>query len=349
MKESRRTFLYKCAGIGALSVLKPWNVMAKGSTKQGTKIDFPAILCSRGETWGDKVTSPGWNVLNDSGDLLTAVVKSTNVVELDPNDYSVGYGGLPNEQGEVELDASIMNGADLNCGSVASLRHIKTASAVARLVMERTDHMMLVGEGALEFARAHGFKQEDLLTDKSRERWLKWKESLSDRDDWLLPKDKNEDDDDRSTGTINVFAVDESGNFAGITSTSGLAFKIPGRVGDSPIIGAGLYVDNEAGAAGATGRGEEVIRTCGSFSIVEMMRQGIHPQEACEHACKRVIRINGGERKVNDRHINVKYVAIDKHGNLGCASIFSIRNDTPKFGYRDRNGFNVYDGTVLIN
>ena len=172
----------------------------------------------------------------------------------DRRDTSVGYGGLPNEDGVVQLDASIMYGPNHNCGSVAALEGIKTPSSVARLVMERTDHIHLVAEGAQNFARMHGFKIENLLTESTRKIWVKWKENLSDKDDYFPPDGGNYDR-ERTTGTINILAVDKNSDIAGITTTSGLAWKIPGRVGDSPIIGAGLYLDNKVGAVAATVRG----------------------------------------------------------------------------------------------
>jgi len=209
-----------------------------------------ALLCSRGEQWARKVHAPAWALLGGGGASLDAVIAGANVVELDPEDSSVGYGGLPNEEGVVQLDASVMSGKLRKSGAVGALERIKTPSSVARLVLERTDHVMLVGEGALRFARAHGFAEENLLTEASRLRWLKWKENLSPEDDWLPPADGiYRDKAGRPSGTINVLAVDAAGDLAGCTTTSGLAFKIPGRVGDSPIVGAGLYVDNEVGAA----------------------------------------------------------------------------------------------------
>ncbi|MDZ7357305.1 MAG: N(4)-(beta-N-acetylglucosaminyl)-L-asparaginase, partial [candidate division KSB1 bacterium] len=273
---TRRNFVKGISGLG-LSLLS-FPLWAKVSGQKSIVSRIPIILCSRGADWGKKVNEPGWEILSRGGNILDAIEKSANVVELDPEDMSVGYGGLPNEDGEVELDACIMYGPTHSCGAVASLRHIKTPSSVARLVMERTDHILLTGRGALRFALAHGFKKENLLTEKARLAWLRWKENMSDQDDWLPPKDGKYPE--RPSGTINVLAVDQNGDIAGITTTSGLAFKIPGRVGDSPIIGAGLYVDNQVGAAGATGRGEEVIRTCGSFFVVELMRQGKTPQQA---------------------------------------------------------------------
>tara|TARA_B100000029_G_scaffold503128_1_gene579546 strand:- start:145 stop:1161 length:1017 start_codon:yes stop_codon:yes gene_type:complete len=334
---NRRNFLkiFSVAGItlptlGAGSITNPKNT--------------PLILCSRGEYWGKQVLKPGWEILSSNLSLLDAIEKSANVTELDPNDTSVGYGGLPNERGIVQLDASIMYGPTHNCGSVAALESIKTPCSVARLVMERTDHIHLVGKGAQEFAVYHGFKLENLLTEKSRKLWLKWKENLSDKDDWF--PSKNEDyNDSRPSGTINVLALDSSGDMAGITTTSGMAWKIPGRIGDSPIIGAGLYVDNQIGAMGATGRGEELIRSCGSFYGVEQMRLGKSPQEACEAVCQRIIDINGGKNKIN---FNDKIVAINKRGQVGCASIQGNQNQIPEVSFWSNEGFQVKKGSYLI-
>jgi N4-(beta-N-acetylglucosaminyl)-L-asparaginase len=334
---NRRNFL-QAAGIG-LSL--PFIETSKSIAKT---VDGPLLLCSRGETWGEKVLQPGWDVFKASGDLLDAVEASANVTELDPEDQSVGYGGQPNEDGVVQLDASIMYGPTHNCGSVAALENIKTPSSVARLVMERTDHIYLVGEGAKKFAIMHGFKEENLLTEKSRIDWLKWKENLSDKDD-RFPPAGDDYSDERTTGTINILGMDSKGDLAGITTTSGLSWKIPGRIGDSPIIGAGLYVDNEVGAAGATGRGEEVIRTLGSFFVIERMRSGLSPQKACEAACQRIIDINGGAANVD---FNDKFVAVNKSGEVGCASILSIGGAGPKLAYYTNRGFKVYEGKFLL-
>lgn len=337
----RRKFIKAISTLGISLPVFNSSVMAGNST---TKKINPIILCSRGEKWGRKVLKPGWDILKKEGLLLDAIEKSANVTELDPNDTSVGYGGLPNEQGVVQLDSSIMNGPDHNCGSVACLEGIKTPCSVARLVMERTDHIHLVGKGAQDYAKMHGFKVENLLTESTRKIWVKWKENLSDKDDYFPPEDGN-DNTKRTTGTINVLGVNSDGNIAGITTTSGLAWKIPGRIGDSPIIGAGLYVDNEVGAVGATGRGEEMIRSCGSFLGVEFMKNGMSPQEACEAVCKRIIDINGGPSKVN---FSDKIVALSKSGDIGCASIRGRKDNEPKVATWSKEGFKVTKGTYLI-
>ena len=338
----RRHFIKTAAGLGAsLSLFTNLKVRAQ----EGPAPRRPLILCSRGEEWAEKVLRPGWNVFEKGGDILDAVEESARVTELDPEDQSVGYGGLPNEEGVVQLDACFMDGRTHNCGSVAALEMIKTPSSVARLVMERTDHIHLVGEGARKFARAHGFKEENLLTDKSRKMWLRWKENLSDKDDWFPPKDGNYDLEKRPTGTINILALDSKGDLAGCTTTSGLFGKLPGRIGDSPIIGAGLYVDNEVGAAGATGRGEEILRTCGSFFVVEQMRAGKSPREACEALCHRIVKINGGPEKVN---FTDKIVAINKNGEAGCFAIQGRKDKPPKAAVISEAGIQIIEGGYLI-
>lgn len=339
----RRKFIKTMSMLG-LSIPAMAKSVSKKSENSSLVKRNPIILCSRGEKWGKKVLKPGWSILKKNGSLLDAVEQSANITELDPEDGSVGFGGLPNENGVVQLDASIMYGPTHNCGSVAAIEGIKTPSSVARLVMERTDHIHIVGKGAQDFARVHGFKVENLLTERSRKSWLRWKENLSDKDDWFPPADGNYDS-DRSTGTINVLAIDSAGDIAGITTTSGLAWKIPGRIGDSPIIGAGLYLDNEVGAAGATGRGEEILRTCGSFFVVEQMRAGKSPQDACEALCERIIYINGGRDKVN---FNDKIVAVNKNGDVGCASILGRKGREPKLAYWSNKGFKVLKGTYII-
>ncbi|MEC7980722.1 MAG: N(4)-(beta-N-acetylglucosaminyl)-L-asparaginase [Candidatus Neomarinimicrobiota bacterium] len=338
----RRKFIKSLSSLGiSLPLLKAKSFT---NTAQNKKMNNPIILCSRGKDWAEDVLKPGWNILRNNGSLLDAIEKSANVTELDPRDTSVGYGGLPNEDGVVQLDASIMYGPNHNCGSVAALEGIKTPSSVARLVMERTDHIHLVAEGAQNFARMHGFKIENLLTESTRKIWVKWKENLSDKDDYFPPADGNYDR-ERTTGTINILAVDKNSDIAGITTTSGLAWKIPGRVGDSPIIGAGLYLDNEVGAVAATGRGEEMIRSCGSFLGVELMRNGRSPQEACEDVCKRIIDINGGPSKVD---FNDKIVALSKSGEVGCAAIRGKKGQEPEVATWSKKGLKVTKGTYLI-
>jgi len=314
----------------------------------------PMIISSHSNETGRRAVEAAWNMLRGGVSAVDAVERATNIIEEDPEDMSVGYGGLPNERGVVQLDASIMDGRTYNAGSVAALENIKHPSSVARLVMERTDHVMLVGAGALEFARSWGFAEEDLLTEKARENWLRWREDHSPRDDWGPPdhlrmqemRDASLTKPPAETyGTVNVLAVDADGHIAGITSTSGLSYKISGRIGDSPIIGAGLYVDNEVGAAGATGRGEDVIKACSSYSIVMRMRDGRSPQEACEDAL-RMISQRYKAAGFDDYLPGEKFVAINKRGEVGCASMYG--KDAPRMTVANDSGVAVHEGTIVF-
>ncbi len=309
--------------IGAAAVLGEGNIMSGKSPAAGKMV----VIASGN---GMRAVEKAVELLKSGKDPLDAVIAGVNIVEEDPDDMSVGYGGLPNEDMEVELDASVMHGPTHNAGAVAGLKHIKTPSKVAKLVMERTDHALLIGEGALKFAKAHGFKEENLLTDKARQRWLEWKEKLSDRDDWFPPKEEI-DQEIREVlvyhGTINCCVLDANGNLAGVTTTSGLSYKIPGRVGDSPIIGAGLYVDNDVGAAGSTGRGEANILNCGSFTVVEFMRQGSSPEDACLKTLERIALTSKRQPHLLDDEgkprFDLSFYAVNKKGEFGAARIWS--------------------------
>ena len=301
---TRRDFMKSAAGAGvATCVLGKVNMLGAMASSRGSGL--PLVI----STWGHGMAAneAAMKVLQEGGSALEAVEKGVNVSESDPEVRSVGFGGRPDENGVVTLDAAIM-GPDGNAGAVAFLQNIKNPISVARKVMEETDHVMLVGEGALCFARAHGFKEEDLLTDQSREQWLRWKQKMSDEDDWLEPEENHD--------TIGMVAIDIRGNLAGACTTSGLAYKIHGRVGDTPLIGAGMYVDNEIGAAAATGKGEEVIKICGSFLVIENMRHGMSPQEACEDALQRVMKRHGGKPDFQDA-----FIALNKQGEYGAAAI----------------------------
>ncbi|MCK9408043.1 MAG: N(4)-(beta-N-acetylglucosaminyl)-L-asparaginase [Bacteriovoracaceae bacterium] len=324
---SRRKFLSSVALTGAAAALLP----EVASTQSLLGVVRPTVVISSGN--GLAAVDKAMRMIEQGSDALDAVIAGVNLVEDDPNDMTVGYGGLPNEDGIVELDASVMHGPTHRAGAVASLRNIKNPSLVAKMVMERTDHVLLVGEGALQFAKMHGFKEEDLLTEESRNMWVKWKEHLSTEDDYLPPHsidDKNIGSKFHevmhTNGTINCLGKDRNGNISGVTTTSGLAYKIPGRVGDSPIIGAGLYVDNEVGGAGSTGRGEANLTCCSSVLIVEFMRQGKSPEEACFMACKRIVEYTKMKRLLTDDgkpKFNVTFYAINKRGEHGCVSLFS--------------------------
>ncbi len=315
----------------------------------------PVIISSAN---GLNAHQKGMDILKAGGDTLEAAVATVTIVEDDPNDDSVGYGGLPNEEGMVELDASAMHGPTRRAGSVASVQHIKNVSRLAKTVMERTNHVMLVGDGARRFAVAQGFEEMNLLTEHSRKIWLAWKARTSfnwrpgiDSPEWKNHISQIFDGNAAKiayaervisrppTGTINCLAVNEKGEISGTTTTSGLAWKIPGRVGDSPVIGAGLYVDGDVGGAGSTGKGEENIKISGGHTVVEMMRKGMKPSDACMEALGRVVRnYNGDKSKLTTFHLY--YYALNKDGEYGSASLW-------KNGYEESQvaSFAVHDGT----
>ncbi|HEV8357904.1 MAG TPA: N(4)-(beta-N-acetylglucosaminyl)-L-asparaginase [Gemmatimonadales bacterium] len=255
-------------------------------------------------------------------DTLDAAVEGVKIQELDPEDDSVGYGGLPNEDGVVQLDASCVHGPTRRAGAVAALEGIKTPSEVARLVLKYTDHILLVGEGAKRFALSYGFKEEDLLTPRSREKWLRWRANRGKGDDWVdIPEGAPALA--RPTGTINLDLINDKGEISSITTTSGLAWKIPGRAGDSPIVGAGQYTDNEIGAAGSTGLGELNIMVCGGFLTVEHMRRGMSPTDACLATLKRVVAMCPDSRRdAQGRPPQITFYALNKKGEYGAASLF---------------------------
>jgi len=264
-----------------------------------------------------------FDLLMQGADTLDAAIEGVKIQELDPNDDSVGYGGLPNADGVVQLDASCMHGPTKRAGAVGCLENIKTPSEVAKLVLKYTNHIFLVGEGAKRFALSYGFKEENLLTDSSRQKWLAWRANLNPTDDYLdVPE--AEPMVVRRTGTINCNAVTPGGEISSVTTTSGLAWKIPGRVGDSPIIGAGQYCDNDVGAAGSTGRGESNIKVCGGFLTVEHMRRGMKPTDACLETLKRVVAAT--EARLLDQRgrpkFNLDFYAVNKRGEFGSASLF---------------------------
>lgn len=311
---------------------------------------------------GLQATKIAYRELQKGADTLDAVVAGVAVVENDPNDTSVGLGGIPNEDGVVELDAAVMHGPTHKAGAVAALRNIKNPAQVARRVMQRTDHVLLVADGALRFAKAHGFQEENLLTEKARKIWLYWKETNTKRDDWLPPADGKIDPDVaeffklsaaapmtpdekseaakqqggskaarrgktkfvRPTGTIHCAALNAAGEVSCTTTTSGLAFKMAGRVGDSPIIGAGLYCDNEVGSCGSTGRGEANLQDLCSMLGVELMRNGAAPKDAGLEVLKRVVK--HAEKRLLDAQgrpdFGLKFYLLNKKGDYAGVSMW---------------------------
>ncbi len=315
---------------------------------------------------GERACARAMEILRAGGDTLDAVIAGVAINEDDPEDTSVGYGGLPNEEGVVELDASVMHGPTRRAGAVAALRNIRHPAQVARLVMERTDHVMLVGEGALRFARAYGFPEENLLTEKARLAWLVWKQSLRDaggRNNWTdgldapvgpppaaLKRHFPHIDEatlawawrvavDPPTGTINCLALNVKGEMSGVTTTSGLAWKIPGRVGDSPILGAGLYVDGDIGAAGSTGRGEANLYNLTSFLIVELMRRGMHPKDAGLEGLRRIKANTVEKRLLNARgepNFNINFYIVNAKGEYAGVSMYG--GERARFAVCDEKG-----------
>ncbi len=301
---NRRDFLKTAAmatAAAALPSLADEIVSQKESfSTKGTK---PIVL----STWnfGLQANVAAWEVLKNNGKALDAVEAGVKIPEGDPTERSVGYGGRPDRDGRVTLDACIMD-ENSNIGSVGCLEHIKHPISVARAVMEKSPHVMLVGDGALQFALSQGFKKENLLVADSEREWKEW---LKTSEYKPIANIENHD-------TIGMIALDANGDLSGACTTSGMAFKMHGRLGDSPIIGAGLYVDNEIGAATATGHGEEVIRITGSHLVVELMRQGKSPQKACEEAVARIVNLSK-KRNKDLKDIQVGFIALNKKGEFG--------------------------------
>lgn len=301
--KTRRNFLKLAGGVILASQISSDNIYSntyENVTKNLNTV-YPIVI----STWkhGLAANDRASQILNSGGSSLDAVEEGVKISEADPNVKSVGLGGLPDRDGKVTLDACIMdyNG---NCGSVAFVQNFLHPISIARLVMEKTPHIMLVGNGAEKFALKNGFTKQNLLTEEAKREWEKWKSESK-----YQPDQDNHD-------TIAMLAIDNYGNISGACTTSGLSWKYHGRVGDSPIIGAGLYVDNEVGAAGATGKGEAVIKICGSFLIVELMRQGKSPNEACRIAIERLIKKNS-----DFKDFQVGFIALNKAGEYGAYSL----------------------------
>ena len=367
---SRRLFM-QAAGIAAAAIGATPNQKANAA-----KLSAPSIKVISSAN-GQEATRKAWQMISDGADPVDAVVQGVAIVEADPEDTSVGYCGIPNERCVVELDAAVMHGPSHKAGAVASLQNIKHPAQVALTVLRRTDHVLLVGEGALEFAKVHGFREENLLTERARKIWLKWKEELSTEDDWLSPNEHDEKEvadffrrnsygiDEtamapnqnlaarqrlkfrRPTGTIHCAAINAAADISCTTTTSGLAFKIPGRVGDSPIIGAGLYCDNEVGSCGSTGRGEANLQNMCSFAGVELMRQGASPEEAGMEILSRVAKTC--ETRLRDAEgrpdFGLQFYLLSKDGRHAGVSMWG----PAKFAVTDSAGTRLEDCKSLYS
>ncbi|MFI5234220.1 MAG: N(4)-(beta-N-acetylglucosaminyl)-L-asparaginase [Gemmatimonadales bacterium] len=303
----------------------------------------PAKAVAVGSANGFRGVQKAVDLVAQGMDTLDAAVEGVKIQELDPTDHSVGYGGLPNEEGVVQLDASCMHGPTRRAGAVGALEGIKTASEIVRLIMKYTDHILLVGEGAKKFALSYGYQEEDLLTPEARQIWLTWRANRGHADDWMDVPDGTPMV-HRPTGTINMNVVNAAGEISSITTTAGLAFKIPGRVGDSAIVGAGQYTDNEVGAAGSTGLGELNIMVCGGFQTVENMRRGLKPTDAAIETLKRVIqltppRLIGTDGKPK---YQLNFYAVNKKGDYGAASLYPS-----KYSVNDGSGAALKDTAYL--
>ena len=327
---NRRNFI-KTAAMGSVSMaLNSFAAKEEEFVISSKKVNKPIVI----STWnfGIKANVAAWEVLKNNGRALDAVEAGVKIPEGDPTERSVGYGGRPDRDGRVTLDACIMDEFS-NIGSVACLEYIKHPISVARAVMEKTPHVMLVGDGALQFALSQGFQKENLLVEDSENEWKEWLKTSQYKP---IANIENHD-------TIGMIALDSFGNLSGACTTSGMAFKMHGRVGDSPIIGAGLYVDNEIGAATATGHGEEVIRIVGCHLVVELMRQGKSPQKACEEAVSRIIKLTKNRNK-ELMDIQVGFIALNKKGQSGAFCIH------PGFNYavHDNSGNKLVDGDYFL-
>lgn len=335
--NSRRKFLKTTALASGIVLV---NACSTGNNEEGKTKNEPTknkpetkkpIVLS---TWnfGLKANEEAWKILSTGGKSLDAVEQGVKIIEADPNERSVGYGGRPDRDGHVTLDACIMDEFS-NIGAVLCLEHIMHPISVARAVMEKTPHVMLAGDGALQFALEQGFEKINLLTDESRKEWIEW---LKTSEYQLKVNIENHD-------TIGMIALDEHGNLSGACTTSGMAFKMHGRIGDSPIIGAGLFVDNEVGAATATGHGEEVVRVVGSHLVVELMRNGLSPQEACEEAVKR-IKKKFELRKMDMKETQIGFIALNKYGEHGAFCLQKGFN----YALKDQSRNELLDSTSLL-
>lgn len=376
MSVSRRDFLATgasaAAGVALGSPLLAEVASPSAAPAPASTYARPVVIASANGIRGVK---KAYDMIVAGGDTLDAIIAGVNIQELDPEDMSVGLGGLPNEEGVVQLDASCMHGPTKRAGAVACLEGIATPSLVAKAVMDYTDHILLVGDDAKRFALKMGFKEQDLLTEKSRAEWLRWKTRLNGSDAWLesqaparraSPGPQPPSGARRRTpqsagakeleydeygvahtwGTINMNAVDANGDLSSVTTTSGISWKIPGRVGDSPIIGAGQYCDNTVGAAGSTGRGESNIKVCGAFLAVEFMRQGMTPEQAIIKVMERVLAMTE-QRLLDDRgrpYFDLQFYALAKDGRFAAATAY----EGSKFAVCDAQGARLVDCAYLF-
>ncbi len=360
--RSRRSFLGGLAALPAAGCAQWFTDPVGSSPSSSSAAGRPVVIASGNGWWPEpgrkSAVETAMRVIRDPArmakryGLLEAVVEGLAVQEDDPTDHSVGLGGLPNEDGVVQLDASVMYGPTHQAGAVGALENIQNPARVAMDVLRYTDHSFLVGKGAYDFARAMGLPHTELLTEEARQIWLYWRQKHSGNDDWLTPPDDEVPQairDQVTWGTIHVSAVAPDGSIACGTTTSGLSWKIPGRLGDSPICGAGMYCDDDVGTAGATGRGEEAIVNCGAFSVVDHMRRGLEPQEACLELLKRLAS-NAKKRglfKDGKPTFNISFYAARKDGKYGSACLiegneFAVIDGDAPTGRREKCGW-LYD------
>jgi N4-(beta-N-acetylglucosaminyl)-L-asparaginase len=368
VKVNRREFV-KAGTAAGLAAAAPVSALGSAPARLRQSSSRPVVVASANghqyKNGGDKTcVETAFERIVKGEDVLDALIAGVNIVELDPADTSVGYGGLPNAEGVVQLDASVMHGPTKRAGAVACIEGVRTPSLVARRVMEETDHHLLVGHDAQRFARTMGFKiEDDLNTDASRRAWLEWKRR-TDPLHYLEPIKKQaalrqveQDmmaegwvDPNHFYGTINCNGVNARGDVCGVTTTSGLAWKIPGRVGDSPILGAGLYVDGDVGAAGSTGRGEANLYNLASFLIVEGLRRGLHPKDAGLEALKR-IKANTIPRLLNKRGepgFNINFYIVNRKGQYAGVAMYSTERNPARFAVCDEKGGRVEMSEPLL-
>jgi N4-(beta-N-acetylglucosaminyl)-L-asparaginase len=357
-KLNRREFVKTGTAAGFAAAAAPHAAFGQAPTMMTPGSSKPIVVSSsnghRFKNGGDKTcVEIAYAKIVKGDDVLDALIAGVNIVELDPEETSVGYGGLPNADGIVQLDSCCMHGPKKRAGGVGALEGVRTPSLVAQAVMDQTDHHLIVGKGAQEFARGLGFKiEDDLNTERSRAAWLRWKRE-SDPLHYLDPIKRQEAmrrielqmiaegiiDPNHFYGTINCDGVNAKGDVCGVTTTSGLAWKIPGRLGDSPILGAGLYVDNEVGAAGSTGRGEANLYNLCSFLIVEEMRRGAHPKDAGMSALRRIKSNTIEKRLLNPRgepNFNISFYVLNKKGEHAGVAMYGGKDMT--YSYCDQNG-----------